>query len=76
MSKLEYKGFCGSVEYTEEDRCFFGKVIGISDLVTFESDSLEGLKDAFVEMIEGYVLHCEEVGKGPQRTFVVETVQS
>ena len=73
---LEYKGFCGSIEYTEEDGCFFGKVIGISDLVTFEAESLEGLKHAFVEMVEDYILHCEEIGKEPQRTFVTEAVQA
>ena len=33
---LEYKNYYGNVEYSAEDECFFGKIINISDLVTFE----------------------------------------
>ena len=32
---LKYKEFIGSVNYSPEDRVFFGKLEGIDDLVTF-----------------------------------------
>lgn len=29
MGNLKYKGYTGSVEYSEEDNCLFGKVLGM-----------------------------------------------
>lgn len=31
---LEHKGYQGTVEYSAEDECLFGKIIGINDLIT------------------------------------------
>ena len=66
---IKYKDFYGSVEYTADDDCFFGKIIGITDLVTFEGDSVYSLKSAFQEAVEDYLILCEEVGKEPQKTY-------
>ena len=60
---LEYKGYYGSVEYSLEDECFHGKIVDISDLVTFEGDSIVSLKKAFHEMVDDYIIDCEELGK-------------
>ena len=66
---LKYKDFYGSVEYTADDDCFFGKIIGTTDLVTFEGDTVESLKSAFREAVEDYLVLCKEVGKEPQKTY-------
>jgi len=66
---LKYNDFCGSVEYSAADECFFGKLIGTTDLVTFEGDSVESLKQAFVEAVEDYIILCQEVGKDPQKSY-------
>jgi predicted HicB family RNase H-like nuclease len=66
---LEYKGFYGSAEYSADDECFFGKIIGTTDLVTFEGDSVESLKNAFTEAVEDYLVLCAEVGKTPQKSY-------
>ena len=66
---LKYKDFYGSVEYSANDECFFSKIIGTSDLVTFEGDSVAALKEAFTEAVEDYLVLCEEMGKEPQRTY-------
>ena len=66
---LKYKGFYGSVEYTAEDDCFFGKIVGTSDLVTFEGDSVTSLKEAFAEAVEDYLILCKELGKEPQKAY-------
>ena len=60
---LEYKGFYGSVEYSMEDECFFGRILGITDLVTFEGDSIASLKKVFHEMVDDYIIDCETTGK-------------
>ena len=66
---LKYKDFYGSVEYSASDECFFGKIMGITDLVTFEGESVGELKNAFAEAVEDYLVLCEEVGKEPQKTY-------
>ena len=66
---LKYKDFLGSVEYSDGDNCFFGKIIGTTDLVTFEGDSVETLKAAFAEAVEDYLALCKEVGKEPQKAY-------
>ena len=66
---LKYKDFYGSVEYSATDECFFGKIIGTTDLVTFEGESVDNLKKAFVEAIEDYFALCKEIGKEPQKSY-------
>ena len=66
---LKYKDFYGSVQYSAADECFYGKIIGTTDLVTFEGDSVEGLKKAFEEAVEDYLVICKEVGKEPQKIY-------
>ena len=66
---FEYKGFYGSVDYSLEDKCFHGKIMGISDLVTFEGDNIEELEKAFHEMTDDYITDCEEMGKIPAKEY-------
>jgi predicted HicB family RNase H-like nuclease len=66
---LKYKDFYGSVEYSDDDECFFGKIVGISDLVTFEGDSIASLQNAFTEAVEDYIVLCREADKEPQKSL-------
>ena len=66
---LKYKDFFGSVEFSAADGCFFGKIIGTDDLVTFEGDSVIKLKKAFIEAVNDYLLMCQETGKKPQKSY-------
>ncbi|MCL1837141.1 MAG: type II toxin-antitoxin system HicB family antitoxin [Treponema sp.] len=66
---LQYKDYYGSVEYSANDECFFGKIIGTADLVTFEGESVDKLKAAFNEAVEDYLVLCKEAGKEPQKSY-------
>ncbi len=66
---IEYKGYYGSVEFSAEDDVFFGKVIGINDLVTFEAQSTKGIRKAFKEAVEDYLQTCAYLGKQPDKTY-------
>jgi hypothetical protein len=65
---LKYKDFYGSAEYPADDECFFGKILGKTNIVTFEGDSVVSLKDSFTEAVEDYVTLCGEADK-KQRPF-------
>ena len=54
-SYFEFKGYNGSVEFSEEDKVFFGKIQRINDVVTFEAASIIELKEAFQESVLDYL---------------------
>lgn len=69
MNTLEYKGFLGSVEFSEADGVFFGKIEGINALVNFEGESVKELTEAFHEAVEDYLVFCEEEGIEPHKSY-------
>ena len=69
MNTMHYKGFLGSVEFSEADGVFFGKIEGINALVNFEGESVKELTDAFHEAVEDYLVFCEEEGIEPHKTY-------
>lgn len=71
MDYLEYKGYKGSVEYSKEDNCLFGKVQGISNkaLIIYEGQTLEELRKDFVNGIDDYLEGCKADGVEPAKPF-------
>ena len=64
-----YKGYIGSVSFSEKDNVFFGKIEGINGLVNFEGESVKELTDAFHEAVDDYVAYCEEAGIEPHKSY-------
>ena len=58
-NEMEYKGYTGSVEFSEADGLFYGKVIGIRALVSYEGHTLQELADDFHAAVDDY-LNCSE----------------
>ncbi|KAA6319813.1 hypothetical protein EZS27_030336 [termite gut metagenome] len=70
MDNMEYKGYYGSVEYSKEDNCLSGKVLGMSkDVITYEGRTIEELKTDFENGINSYIEGCEELGIKPRKSF-------
>jgi predicted HicB family RNase H-like nuclease len=65
---VEHKEFIGSVNYSDSDECFYGKIEGINDLVTFEGNSVKQLKKAFIEAVDDYLALCKVASKEPYRS--------
>lgn len=66
---MKYNGFLGSVNYSDTDEVFYGKLECITDLITFEGTTVKELKQAFEEAVEDYIVTCKEIGKEPQKPF-------
>jgi predicted HicB family RNase H-like nuclease len=62
---LEYKGYFGSVEYSDEDEVLHGRLEFIRDLVTYEGQDARGIKAAFQEAVDDYLELCEAEGREP-----------
>lgn len=65
-SVLEYKGYSATIGYSAEDRVLYGKLAGINDLVTFESETADGIEKEFHDAVDDYIAYCKEVGKNFQ----------
>ena len=70
MSNLmRYRKYIGTVEFSGEDNCFFGKVIGIKSLLSYEGKFLEDLKKDFQCVVDDYLEDCKERGVTPEQPY-------
>ena len=69
MNTLKYNGYLGSVNFSEKDGVFFGKIEGIDGLVNFEGESVKELTDAFHEAVDDYVAYCETEGIESHKSY-------
>ena len=63
IDRMEYGAFIGSVHYSAIDDLLFGKIEGITDLVTFEGASVKELRKSFKEAVDDYIALCQKNGK-------------
>ena len=66
---LEYKGYHGKVDISIEDKCLHGKILGINALVTFESDEINTIEQAFKESVDDYLDLCERNNLTPEKEY-------
>lgn len=66
---LSYKNYNGTVEYSDDDGCLFGKVIGIKSLISYEGNSVQELKQDFKDSIDSYLADCRERGLEPEQPY-------
>lgn len=66
---LSYKNYNGTIEYSAEDDCLFGKVTGLKSLISYEGNSVQELKEDFVNAIDEYLVDCEERGVAPELPY-------
>ena len=66
---LHYNGYSARPEYSAEDRIFYGTILGISDLVDFQSENAKDLEEQFHKAVDEYLEFCKEIGKEPQKEY-------
>ena len=56
MKYLNYKGYIGSIEFSNEDDCLFGKVQGLKGtLISYEGLTVEELRKDFEGAVDDYI---------------------
>ena len=68
-SIMEYKDYVGSVEFSEEDGVFYGKVLGIRSLISYEGTNVRELVDDFHGAVDDYLALCEQEGHHPETAY-------
>ena len=66
---MEYKGYVGSVEFSENDGVFYGKVQGIRSLISYEGTNAKELVSDFHGAVDDYLILCEEEGTAPEIAY-------
>ena len=69
MNTMTYKGYLGSVSFSEKDGVFFGKIEGINGLVNFEGESVKELTEAFHQAVDDYLAYCKDEGIEPDKSY-------
>lgn len=66
---MEYKGYVGSVEFSESDGLFYGKVQGIRTLISYEGTDAKQLVEDFHGAVDDYLALCAEEGIEPEKAY-------
>ena len=66
---MEYKGYIGSVELSEEDALLYGKVLGIRALISYEGENAADLVADFHGSVDDYLELCAQSGVEPEKAY-------
>ena len=65
---MKYKGYWAEIKYSDEDKCFCGKIEGLKDsLILFEGQTVKELKKDFEDAIDSYLDNCKKNNEVPEQ---------
>lgn len=67
LNTLRYKGYFGSVEVSVKDQIVHGKVLGLYDSITYESDDIKNIQKVFEEAVDEYLDDCKMLNRNPNK---------
>ena len=68
-STMRYKDFIASINYADDDKLFWGEILGINDTVAFHGQSVTELEERFRIHADEYIERCKEKGTEPLKTY-------
>lgn len=69
MNTMTYKGYAARIEYSEEDGCFVGHLVGIRSIVGFDGKSVAELRKQFRVAVDHYLEASAKLGQAPEKPF-------
>ena len=66
---MAYKGYLAHITFDEQANLLHGEVINIRDVVTFQGQSVDELRQALADSVEDYLAFCAERGEAPDQPF-------
>ena len=66
---MKYKGYQAKVEFDDEQNLFYGEVLGVRDVITFQGASVKDLKAALKNSVEDYIVFCKDRGEAPEKAY-------
>lgn len=68
MNTMTFKGYTARVDFDERDNILVGRLLGMSDVVSFHADDVASLRAAFEEAVDDYLETCAKLGKSAEKT--------
>ncbi|MEG4343497.1 type II toxin-antitoxin system HicB family antitoxin [Microcoleus sp. A003_D6] len=65
-----YKGYSASIEIDLEAEIIFGRVLDINDVVTFQAQTIEEVRQELQSSIDDYLEFCKELGQKPDKPLI------
>ena len=66
---MQYKGYLARVEFDDGFDVFHGEVLNTRDVITFQGQSVQELRQAFQESVEDYLAFCVQRGEEPDPPY-------
>ena len=66
---MEYKGYFAKVDFIDDDNTFHGEIINLRDVITFEGETVNELKQAFQDSVDDYLDFCKQRGEDPEKPY-------
>ena len=66
---IEYKGYLGSVEFSQVDGLFYGNVMGVHSLISYEGETAKELLEDFHGAVDDYLETCVAEGRQPEVAY-------
>jgi predicted HicB family RNase H-like nuclease len=64
---MQYKGYTAAIEYSAEDGCLVGRVMGAGHAIVFGGATIEEVRSTFEDMINDYPAVCSDLGQTPAK---------
>lgn len=66
---MKYKEYIGSVEYSEVDKMYFGKIQGIDSIVVYGGETIDELEEIFCEAVDEFIEGYEKNNLEPPVSY-------
>ena len=66
MWTMQYRDYTGSINYSAADWVYYGQVLGIKGLISYEGKTLAALRQDFARAIDDYLEMCRQHDEMPQ----------
>ena len=66
-NSIKYRGYTARIDYDASDRIFVGRLLGMSEELTFHGASVDELHADFEFAVDHYLSECEKEGRRPER---------
>lgn len=61
MNMMSYRGQTASIHFDPEDELLVGRLLGVADVVGFHAETVAGLKAAFHDAVDDYLVSRDKV---------------
>jgi hypothetical protein len=62
---MSFQGYIGNARYSDDDEVYHGKLLYVTDVITYEADTADKIEAAFQEAVQHYLTTCVSIGDLP-----------